>query len=156
MFKRKSQSLTSHIGAKMEIHGDIFVDEALHIEGILHGSVESYETLEIAPTGLVEGKEVKGRKVIVKGILKAEKIFAEDSIVITRTGRVEGEIFANSIAIEEGATIHASMKSQEVPALEPVLEDTVQFKSSLNFDPALTVPIIREWNRDDFFVAEAE
>jgi cytoskeletal protein CcmA (bactofilin family) len=137
----------------MEIHGDLYIDEDLRVDGILHGSVESYGNLEISNSGLIEGKQVKAKKVIVRGILKADTIHAEDLVFIARTGKVEGKIIAGSISIEQGAMLNASVQSQELSA--PELASTAkQLEGALGLDANLVSPTIRPWHRDDYFIPE--
>lgn len=143
----------------MEVHGDLYLDEDMHAEGIIHGSVESYGFLEISASGLIEGKQVKAKKIIVRGILKADTIYAEDLLVITRTGKVEGKIIAGSVSVEEGAILNASVQSQElvqsqevaVPEFAPSAR---QLESSLSLDANLISSITRDWCRDDFIIPD--
>jgi cytoskeletal protein CcmA (bactofilin family) len=157
MFKRKFRSPNSVIGPKMEVQGYIYLDENIFVAGILHGSAESYGTLEISTTGLIEGKIVKARRIIVNGILKADKIIADESIIITKTGRIEGLVVANSISIEAGAQVFSYVQSQELQSRELqmseiALVDGNGLKKSIATETPLVTPIVRKWNIEDFIV----
>jgi cytoskeletal protein CcmA (bactofilin family) len=172
MFNWASKKKKSTLGVKGEVQGNIYMDEDLYVDGIIHGSVEVHGTLEITETGLVEGEEVKCENIIVSGILKADMILAEKLIVIHSTAKVEGEIIAGNVLIEAGAIVCASMKAgspettgefsnSSHSGILPETNTNSLVESNLAnstypVDIGLVKLIMRKWNSEQPFLSELD
>jgi cytoskeletal protein CcmA (bactofilin family) len=125
MFNRKSTPSLTYLSATTEIQGTLNVEGNLRVDGIVHGTVHVRGDLEISKTGLVEGPEVRGRDIVVHGVIKAQ-IFAEGRLILTRTARLEGDITARSIDIEAGATYVGHIVTQNQTSM-PSLPEAVSY-----------------------------
>lgn len=112
----QSQALPTYIAANSEIHGTLHVEGNLLVDGIVHGSVEVRGDMEIAAGGLVEGSELRAKNLVVHGVLKA-RVLVEGKLTLSRTARLEGDISANSLSIENGAYYIGHIATGDVKAL---------------------------------------
>jgi cytoskeletal protein CcmA (bactofilin family) len=104
MFGRKKQSSSlTYLSATSEFQGDIHVEGNLRVDGIVHGNVEVIGDLEVSQTGLVEGPELRARNITVHGVIKS-KIIADGCLKLSNTARLEGDVTANSLDFDEGAS----------------------------------------------------
>ena len=119
------------IGETILITGSLTGDEDLNILGRVEGSVSLSRTLMVAESGVVRA-EVKVRNAIVSGIVVGN-ISASDSIEITETGRLLGNLQAPRIIIVSGARVsgeidmgdletpRAALPAREAPPHKPGL-----------------------------------
>ncbi|HEY9814583.1 MAG: polymer-forming cytoskeletal protein [Synechococcales cyanobacterium K44_A2020_017] len=103
MFGRKKPvgSLT-YLSATSEFQGDIHVEGALRVDGIIHGKVDVIGDVEISQTGLIEGPELRAHNITLHGVVKA-RVVADGRLTLSSTARLEGDVTANSLDIEAGA-----------------------------------------------------
>lgn len=106
MFSNKKKShFPSIIASDVEITGQIKNSGTIQLEGSLVGEVEVV-SLTIGSQGKVEG-DIVAQEVIVKGTvngtIKAQKV------VLEQTAKVIGDIFHDTISIQEGASVQGSM-----------------------------------------------
>ncbi len=111
MFGRKQQTKQSKpgssrtptfIAAGTQIQGDVKSQGTVRVDGIILGSVLVDGDLEIAPSGRIEGEEVRARNVLVDGEVRA-KIIAESKLTLTKRAHLEGDVLAKALDIEAGA-----------------------------------------------------
>ncbi len=98
----QQSSLFTCLSKTSEISGSLHAEGFLHVDGVIHGTVEVQGDIEISETGLIEGPEVRGRNIILRGVIKA-RVVAEQKLVLSRTARLEGDVIAGALEIEEGA-----------------------------------------------------
>lgn len=112
----KSGSNTMNYLAKgTEVRGSIRSEGSLRIDGSVYGNVDVLGDLEIAPTGRIEGEEVRANNLISQGIIKAQ-IQATAKVTLTATAKVEGDVVASAIDIAAGAAFigHLVTKDSKV------------------------------------------
>ncbi|GEM_PF-3745964 len=105
------------------IKGNIASREDMLINGRVEGSIAiKNNRLEIGPTGHIEAN-VFAKVVTISGELKGD-IYASEQAVITKTGRVYGNIFASDVNIEDGALIKGNidMEKQDI-SHHPLIPD---------------------------------
>lgn len=112
----QSQALPTYIAPNSELNGTLHIENNLIVDGIVHGSVEVRGDMEISPGGLVEGPEVRAKNLVVHGVLKAH-VLVEGKLTLSRTARLEGNISANSLSIEDGAYYVGHIATGDVKAL---------------------------------------
>ena len=96
------------IGTKIEIKGDIVGDENLIIEGKVNGTVEvRSKDLTIGQSGQVNAN-VTARIVKVDGTIKGD-ITGVEMVTISKTGKVQGNIVAPRVTLEDGAKFKGSI-----------------------------------------------
>jgi cytoskeletal protein CcmA (bactofilin family) len=89
------------IGESILIKGNLEGDEDLTIQGRVEGSINLTRTLIVEPGGVVKA-EVSVANAIVSGIMVGN-ITGTDSVELTESGRMVGDIQAPRVIINEGA-----------------------------------------------------
>lgn len=104
MFKKPAElanAKMSVIGADMVVAGNIKAKEAVRVEGIVEGGVETEGAVTIAKTAKVTG-DVLGSDVTVGGEL-AGNIVSGGKTEVTSTGKVFGDIETKTLIVDEHA-----------------------------------------------------
>jgi cytoskeletal protein CcmA (bactofilin family) len=118
-----SASKVALIGQGISIAGDVKAEISLKIEGRLEGrSVQCTDEVEIAESGQVTAN-ILAKVVKVSGMVSGD-IGGSEKVLITRTGRVQGNIVAPRVQLEDGALFRGSIDmnpaqpaSKEQPAV---------------------------------------
>lgn len=97
------ESAINIIGEKTRLEGKLVFDDTSRVHGTLVGEVLAREgsTLILAETSLVEGN-ISADTLIVDGFVQGD-IVARTRVMISRTGRVVGNIRAPSLKLEPGS-----------------------------------------------------
>lgn len=96
------------IGTKIQIKGNIIGDENLIIEGKVDGTVEvRSKDLTIGQSGQVNAN-VTARIVKIDGTVKGD-ITGLEKVTISKTGKVQGNIVAPRVTLEDGAKFKGSI-----------------------------------------------
>ena len=97
------------IGRSIQINGDLRGDEDLRIEGNVSGTVNlRNSTLTIGKGGKVNAG-VYAKSIAVDGETKGD-LYATDSVSVHVNARVQGNIIAPKVSIEEGAHFKGSIE----------------------------------------------
>ena len=103
-----SASKVAMIGQGISITGDVKADTCLKIDGRLEGrSVQCTDEVEIGESGQVIAN-ILGKVVKVSGMVSGD-IGGSEKVLITRTGRVQGNIVAPRVQLEDGALFRGSI-----------------------------------------------
>ena len=97
----------SVIARSTRIEGTVLGSEEVRIEGQVNGTVDITSRLVVADGGLIQGK-VAARSVIVAGTVSGDLLAAE-RIELGPTCKVEGNITAPRILIQDGATFNGQV-----------------------------------------------
>lgn len=90
------------IGPSITIKGEVTGDEDLLIEGRIDGSVDLGDhAVTVGSDGRVKA-DITGRIVTVEGEVEGD-LRAEEQIILRRAARVEGDITAPRVVLEDGA-----------------------------------------------------
>lgn len=90
------------IGSSIRIRGEVSGDEDLVIQGRVDGSVDlDQNTVTVGPDGEVTA-DITGRTITVEGRVEGD-LTAEEQIVLRSSARVEGDIRAPRVVLEDGA-----------------------------------------------------
>lgn len=94
----------------IKIKGELTGSEDLFIDGAVDGKITlSNSTLTVGPNATVKA-EIAAREVVVRG--RAEgKFTASERVQIWHTARVQGDIKAERISIEDGAELHGRLEA---------------------------------------------
>ena len=96
------------IGATITIKGDITGDENLLIEGKVEGTVDlNSNDLTIGQSGRVSAN-VMAKEIKIEGEVKGD-ISGNEKVVISKTGKVHGNIIAPRVTLEDGANFKGSI-----------------------------------------------
>lgn len=96
------------IGPRIVINGSIAGDEDLLIEGRVEGSIELGDhRVDIGPSGKVHA-DIDAKEVKVEGEVRGD-INGSEKVIISRTGRVQGNLKAPRVTLEDGAKFKGSI-----------------------------------------------
>ncbi len=110
------------IGRSIQINGDLRGNEDLRIEGDVTGTVELRNSaLTIGKEGKVKA-DVYAKSIAVDGETRGD-LYATDRITVHVNARVQGNIIAPKVSIEEGAHFKGSIE-MDPAAVERVLGKT--------------------------------
>jgi cytoskeletal protein CcmA (bactofilin family) len=103
------------IGSTIKIKGAISGEENLVIEGQVEGSVDlPGHDLTIGQKGQVDA-DLKAKTVKVEGRITGD-IDGSEKVIITKTGRVLGNIVAPRVTLEDGAKFKGSIANSPADA----------------------------------------
>lgn len=101
--KADSQNLAmTFISKGSEVKGDVHVSGNLRVDGVIQGNVRAEGDLEVSVGGLIEGKNVSARNIVIHGTVKSTLV-AEGMLRIHNQGEVQGDVTAQALDIESGA-----------------------------------------------------
>ena len=110
------------IGSSIQINGDLRGDEDLRIEGKVSGTVElKNSVLTIGKEGKVTA-DVYAKSIAVDGETKGD-LYATERVSVHVNARVQGNIIAPKVSIEEGAHFKGSIE-MDPAAVEKALGKT--------------------------------
>ena len=112
------------IGSSIQISGDLRGDEDLRIEGNVSGTVElKNSSLTIGKEGKVKA-DVYAKAIAVDGETKGD-LYATERVSVHVNARVQGNIIAPRVSIEEGAHFKGSIE-MDPAAVEKALGPTAK------------------------------
>ena len=106
-------NLSAFIDQGSEFEGKLSFKDTVRIDGCFRGEISSQNTLVVGETGEIMAT-VRSCSVLVSGTVTGN-IFASERLVLHKTARVEGDIEAGSIAIEEGAVLNGKITMNGMP-----------------------------------------
>ncbi len=133
-----SKAENTVIGPSILISGKLSGDEDLTVRGRLEGEVQLSKTLILEPSGIVKAN-VRVRNAVVSGVVVGN-IVAEESVELTKEGRMVGDIKAPRVIIVEGASfrgrvdmgdLQPSRNAGDRPAARPVVRAQVRAAAPL-------------------------
>lgn len=96
------------IGQGIRIVGDVKADSSLKIEGRIEGRiVQCADEVDIAECGEVTAN-ITARVIKISGLVSGD-IGGGEKVLITRSGRVQGNIVAPRVQLEDGALFRGSI-----------------------------------------------
>ncbi len=113
-----SDSVISIIGPGMTVVGDCTSDGTIHIEGRVEGSVRAGKAVVIGKEGVVDG-DVSTQDAVVSGTVTGTLV-AASRLEIQATARIEGEVRAKRMQLEEGAVLNGTVRMGETSMGSPL------------------------------------
>lgn len=105
------------IGRSITIQGEVTGDEDLMIQGRIEGSVHlKQHSVTVGPEGEVTAN-ISGRVVTVEGHVEGD-LRAEEQVVLRESARVEGDISAPRVTLEDGAYFRGGVDMGETGGKE--------------------------------------
>lgn len=105
------------IGRSISIKGEVRGEEDLLIQGRVDGSVDlKLNSVTVGSEGRVKANII-GRVVTVEGEVEGD-LHAEEQVILTSTARVQGDLAAPRIVLENGATFRGLVDMREAPQKE--------------------------------------
>jgi cytoskeletal protein CcmA (bactofilin family) len=111
------ESVISIIGPGMEVVGECTTDGTLRIEGIVRGSVRAGKAVVVGKEGAVEG-DVFTQDALISGRVFGTLV-AESRLELQATCRIEGEVRARRMQLEEGAMLNGTIQMGETVREQP-------------------------------------
>jgi cytoskeletal protein CcmA (bactofilin family) len=112
-----SPAKVAMIGQGITIAGDINADTDLKVDGHVQGRIiQSTKCVEIGEPGQVVAN-IKANVVKVGGEMSGD-ILGHEKVTITRTGRVQGNIVAPRVVLEDGSLFRGSIEMSPTVAAE--------------------------------------
>jgi len=105
------------IGPGIEISGDVTASADLTIDGRINGSVvQSAHNVDIGESGQVSA-QIRAKMVKVAGAVEGD-IAGAEKVLIAKTGRVQGNIVAPRVQLEDGAIFKGSIDMDPAEAVK--------------------------------------
>jgi len=102
------------ISQGIRIKGEITGSEDLFVDGPIEGKLNlSNGSLTIGPNGTVKA-DVNAREVIVRGRVEG-RISGRERVQLSSTGKVDGEVQTQRLAIEDGAVLRGKVETGRAP-----------------------------------------
>lgn len=108
------ESVISIIGPGMKVVGDCDTDGTIRIDGHVEGTVRAGKAVVVGKDGHVEGT-IHTQDAVVSGRIDGT-LTAESRLELQATCRIEGEVFARRMQLEEGAILNGSVSMGEKPS----------------------------------------
>lgn len=105
--KGKSQ-LNGFLDGGSHLEGKLHFEDTFRVEGKLTGAVESEGSLYVGDRGEIRG-EIRVAQLYVSGFVDAV-VVATDRVEVAAGGRLQGEVTAPCLVIEEGAIFQGQSK----------------------------------------------
>ncbi len=100
-------TVISIIAAGMKVTGDCDTDGTLRIEGSVEGTVRAGKAIVIGREGVVDG-HVHTQDAVISGRVTGT-VTAESRLEVQATARIDGEVRALRMQLEEGAELNGSL-----------------------------------------------
>jgi cytoskeletal protein CcmA (bactofilin family) len=102
------EQVISIIGPGMKITGDCETNGAVRVEGTVQGNIRAGKAVVVGKDGLVEG-DISTQDAVISGRVKGS-LKADSRLEVQASSRVEGEISAGRMQVEEGAVLNGTVK----------------------------------------------
>jgi cytoskeletal protein CcmA (bactofilin family) len=113
------ENVISIIGPGMRVVGDCETDGTLRIEGEVEGTVRAGKAVVIGKDGIVKG-DVVTQDAIIGGTVSGS-VVAESRLELQATCKIDGEIRARRIKLDEGGSINGKVTTGDIKVPERVL-----------------------------------
>ena len=105
------ESVISIIGPGMRVFGDCETDGTIRIEGIVEGSVRAGKAVVVGKDGVVSG-DISTQDAVILGTVNGTLV-AESRLELQATSRIEGDVRARRLQLEEGAIFNGTVHMGE-------------------------------------------
>jgi cytoskeletal protein CcmA (bactofilin family) len=129
------------IGPSIRIQGDLSGDEDLLVEGQVEGKIDLRQNgVTIGKSGRVRA-DVYGRTISVEGEVEGN-LFADEQIVVRHSGRVQGNLTAPRVSLEDGAKFKGTIDMEPKPAKGTGGPPSSSHAASAGPPPPVTAPAV--------------
>jgi cytoskeletal protein CcmA (bactofilin family) len=102
------EQVISIIGPGMRIKGDCDTEGAVRVEGVVQGNIRAGKSVVVGREGTVEG-DIFTQDAVISGTVKGT-LRAESRLELQSSSRVDGEVLAERMQLEEGAIINGTIQ----------------------------------------------
>ena len=105
-------AMNTIIGKGTRVEGSMEVAQSLRIDGTFKGQLKASDTLIVGSTGELTDVSVTVKNAIIGGKVKGN-ITAASKVTLESSSRLEGDLTAKLLVIEEGALFTGNCRSGE-------------------------------------------
>lgn len=107
------QTLSAFIDHGSEFEGKLSFKDTVRVDGSFRGEISSENTLVVGETGEIFAT-VRSRTVVIAGAVTGD-VVASERLVLQKTARLDGDVQAGSLQMEDGAVLNGrvTMKKRE-------------------------------------------
>ena len=98
----------SIIGPGMKVVGDCDSDGAVRVEGSVKGNIRAGKAVVVGKDGRVEG-DIFTQDAVIAGVVTGT-LRAESRLEVQASSRIEGEVIAARMQLEEGAMLNGTIQ----------------------------------------------
>ncbi|MHB1191612.1 MAG: bactofilin family protein [Longimicrobiales bacterium] len=102
------ESVISIVGPGMKVIGDCETDGTIRIEGVVEGSVKAGKAVVVGKDGKVKG-DIFTQDAVISGTVVGT-VSAESRLELQATARIDGEVRARRMQLEEGALLNGTVQ----------------------------------------------
>lgn len=113
------EAVISIIGPGMKVVGNCETDGTIRIEGHIQGSVHAGKAVVVGKDGLVDG-DIKTQDAVISGRVVGTLV-AESRLELQATCRIEGDVRARRMQLEEGAVLNGTVDMGNMEGEERML-----------------------------------
>ena len=106
MKKNTKIILSTIIGKKSKIDGDLNITGGIRIDGEITGNVKTDSFLTLSKNGIIKAN-VTAKECLISGKIEGD-VIVEDVLEIGETGRIDGSIKAGKLIINSGAVFNGN------------------------------------------------
>ncbi len=107
-------AMNTIVGKSTKIEGKMEVSQSIRIDGTFKGTLSATDTLIVGATGELSEVNVNVKNAIVGGKIKGN-IKASNKVTLESTSKLEGDLTAKLLVIEEGALFSGNCSSGDQP-----------------------------------------
>jgi len=104
-------AVISIIAAGMSVQGDCDSDGTIRIEGRVEGTVRAGKAVVVGQEGYVDGHVIT-QDAVISGTVTG-MVTAESRLEVQATARIDGEVHARRMQLEEGAELNGRLSMGE-------------------------------------------
>ncbi len=111
------EQVISIIGPGMRVVGDCDSDGAIRVEGMVQGNIRAGKAVVVGKDGVVDG-DISTQDAVIAGTVRGV-LRAESRLEVQASSRIEGEVIAARMQLEEGAIVNGTIqmgKGAEFPS----------------------------------------
>lgn len=110
------------IGASIKIRGELSGEENLVIQGNVEGTIKLKDhSVSVGEQGSIQA-DVYAKSIIIQGELSGD-LYGTDNVTVARSGRVNGNIIAPRVVLEDGAKFKGSIDMDSKPTMATGTQD---------------------------------
>jgi len=115
-------AMNTIIGKGTKVEGKMEVASSVRIDGSFKGEIKATDTLIVGSTGELSDVTVNVKNAIIGGKIKGN-VTASSKVTLESSSRLEGDLTAKLLIIEEGALFTGNCKSgEQIISASPQLE----------------------------------
>ena len=122
-------AMNTIIGKDTRVEGSMEVSQSLRIDGFFKGNLRASDTLIVGATGELSEVTLNVKNAIIGGKIKGD-IVASSKVTLESSSRLDGDLTAKLLVIEEGALFSGNCKSGDQARVTPPKLETEEKKAN--------------------------